>query len=58
MSSGNILRIIHQEGDYPDLLTLPVPPSSQQPRLQVTLSELIAGKYVSTTARVVYLKSG
>jgi hypothetical protein len=57
MSSGDILRTIPQEKDYPDLQTLPVPPSSQQPRPQVTLSELIPGKYISTTARVVFLKT-
>jgi hypothetical protein len=60
MSPGdnNILRTIPQEKDYPlDPNTIPVPPSSQQPRPQVTLSELIPGKYVSTTARVVYLKT-
>jgi hypothetical protein len=57
MSSGDILRIIPQEKDYPGLEAIPVPPSSQQPRPQVTLSELIPGKYVSTTARVVYLKT-
>jgi hypothetical protein len=54
----NILRTIPQEKDYPlDPNTIPVPPSSQQPRPQVTLSELIPGKYVSTAARVVYLKT-
>jgi hypothetical protein len=57
MSSGDILRTIPQEKDYPSLETIPVPPSSQQPRPQVTLSELIPGKYISTTARVVYLKT-
>jgi len=57
MSAGDILRTIPQERDYPDLQTLPVPPSSQQPRPQITLCELILGKYVSTTARVVYLKT-
>ena len=55
---NNILRTIPQEKDYPlDPNTIPVPPSSQQPRPQVTLSELIPGKYVSTSARVVYLKT-
>ncbi|HEY9492067.1 MAG TPA: hypothetical protein VIP56_08785, partial [Nitrososphaeraceae archaeon] len=54
----NILRTIPQEKDYPlDPQSIPVPPSSQQPRPQVTLSELIPGKYVSTAARVVYLKT-
>jgi hypothetical protein len=55
---NNVLRTIPQEKDYPlDPQTIPVPPSSQQPRPQVTLSELIPGKYVSTAARVVYLKT-
>jgi hypothetical protein len=57
MSSGDILRTIPQEKDYPGLEAIPVPPSSQQPRPQVTLSELIPGKYVSTIASVVYLKT-
>src|SRR6188472_1723847 len=60
MTTGdnNILRTIPQEKDYPlDPQTIPVPPSSQEPRLQLTLSELIPGKYVSTAARVVYLKT-
>jgi hypothetical protein len=51
MSSSEIL--------YPDPRTIPAPPSPsyQQPLPLVTLSELIAGKYVSTTARVVYVKT-
>jgi hypothetical protein len=57
MTSGDILRTIPQERDYPDPQTLPVPPSSQQPSPLVTLSELSPGKYVSTTARIVYLKT-
>jgi hypothetical protein len=57
MTSGDILRTIPQERDYPDPQTLPVPPSSQQPSPLITLSELIPGKYVSTTARIVYLKT-
>ena len=60
MTTGdnNILRTIPQEKDYPlDPQTIPAPPSFQEPRLQLTLSELIPGKYVSTTARVVYLKT-
>jgi hypothetical protein len=44
------------EDNYPDPNTLPLP--SQEPRISdVTLSELIPGKYVSTTARVVYLRA-
>jgi hypothetical protein len=44
---------------YPDPQTIPAPPSPsyQQPIPLVTLSELIPGKYVSTTARIVYVKT-
>jgi hypothetical protein len=52
-----ILRTIPQERQYPDPHTLPVQPSWQQPRPQLTLSELTPGKYISTTARIVYLKT-
>jgi hypothetical protein len=51
-----ILRTIPQ-GEYPDPRTLPAQPSWQQPRPQLTLSELIPGKYVAVTARIVYLKT-
>src|SRR5919106_2253762 len=45
-----------EEDNYPDPSTLPLP--SQEPRIpDVTLSELIPGRYVSTTARVVYLRA-
>ena len=45
-----------EEDSYPDPSTLPLP--SQEPRIaDVTLSELIPGRYVSTTARVVYLRA-
>jgi hypothetical protein len=60
MSADEILTTIPQQKirDYPDPQTLPVPPSSQQPRPPlIALSELIPGKYVSTTARIVYLKT-
>src|SRR5215208_4701883 len=44
-----------EEDNYPDPNTLPLP--SQEPRISdVTLSELIPGKYVSS-ARVVYLRA-
>jgi hypothetical protein len=52
-----ILRTILQERDYPDPRTLPAQPSWQQPRPQLTLSELIPGKYVAATARIVFLKT-
>src|ERR671910_2862914 len=45
-----------EEDNYPDPNTLPLP--SQEPRIaDVTLSELVPGKYVSTTARIVYLRA-
>src|SRR5918912_2827773 len=58
MSSSEIPKTILQK-DYPDPHTIPIPPSPsyQQPIPLVTLSELIPGKYVSTTARVVYVKT-
>src|ERR671939_1048633 len=51
MSSSEIL--------HPNPRTIPAPPSPsyQQPIPLVTINELIPGKYVSTTARVVYLKT-
>jgi hypothetical protein len=47
---------IREEDNYPDPNTLPLP-SQEQRIADVTLSELIPGKYVSTTARVVYLRA-
>jgi hypothetical protein len=49
--------ILHNE--YPDPHTIPAPPSpsQRQPIPLVTLSELIPGKYVSTAARIVYIKT-
>jgi hypothetical protein len=52
-----ILRTIPQEREYPDPRTLPAQPSWQQPRPQLTLSELMPGKYVAVTARIVHLKT-
>jgi hypothetical protein len=60
-NSADILlkgTISQEKEDYPDPYKLPLP--SQGPRIaaeEVTLSELIPGKYVSTTARVVYLRT-
>jgi hypothetical protein len=58
MSSSEIPNTILQN-NYPDPQTIQVPrsPSYQQPIPLVTLSELIPGKYVSTTARIVYIKT-
>jgi hypothetical protein len=43
--------------EYPDPRMLPAQPSWQQPRPQLTLSELIPGQYVSTTTRISYVKT-
>ena len=58
MSASEIPRTILQN-DYPDPKTLPAPPlpTQRQPLPLVTLSELIPGKYVSTTARIVYINA-
>ena len=56
-NSRGILRTVSQEREYPDPQTLPVQPAWQQPRPQLTVAGLIPGKYVSTTARIVYLKT-
>jgi hypothetical protein len=47
---------VREEENYPDPNTLPLP-SQEQRITDVTLSELTPGKYVSTTARVVYLRA-
>ena len=61
------MMVMNQDGStitsseilYLDARTIPVPPSPsyQQPVPLVTLSELIPGKYVSTIARVVYVRT-
>jgi hypothetical protein len=56
MSSSEILKAILRDYD-PQTIPVPPSPSYQQPIPLVTLSELIPGKYVSTTARVVYVKT-
>ena len=45
-----------EEDNYPDPNTLPLP-SQEQRIADVTLSDLMPGKYVSITARVVYLRA-
>ena len=42
---------------YPDPRTLPTPPALCEPIPYVTLSELEPGKYMSTVARVAYLRT-
>jgi hypothetical protein len=42
---------------YPDPRSLPAPPALREPIPSVTLSELEPGRYNSTTARIVYLRT-
>jgi hypothetical protein len=42
---------------YPDPKSLPTPPALREPIPSVTLSELEPGKYISTTARIAYLRT-
>jgi hypothetical protein len=42
---------------YPDPRSLPKPPSLRETIPSVTLSELEPGKYITTTARIVYLRT-
>jgi hypothetical protein len=42
---------------YPDPRTLPTPPVLREPIPSVTLAELEPGKYISTTARIAYLRT-
>jgi hypothetical protein len=51
-SSSQILS-----GLYPDPRSLPAPPALREPIPSVTLSDLEAGKYTSTTARIAYLRT-
>ena len=57
MRSDNRTGVVSVKKEYPDPRTLPAQPSWQQPRPQVTLSELISGQYVSTIARIAYVKT-
>jgi hypothetical protein len=42
---------------YPDPRSLPAPPTLREPIPSITLSDLEAGKYVSTQARIAYIKT-
>src|SRR5918995_2841528 len=42
---------------YPDPRSLPAPPTLREPIPSITLSDLESGKYVSTEARIAYLKT-
>lgn len=56
-AKSEVTKTIQYEKEYPDPQTLPAQPSWQQPRPQLTLSDLIPGEYVSAMARVVNLKT-
>lgn len=49
--------ILDRDFSYPDPRTLPAAPSFREPIPSVTLSELEPGKYISTLARIVYLRT-
>ncbi len=57
MRSDNRTGVLSLKREYPDPRTLPAQPSWQQPRPQLTLSELIPGQYVYTTARIAYVRT-
>jgi hypothetical protein len=42
---------------YPDPKSFPAPPALREPIPSVTLSQLEAGKYTSTAARIAYLRT-
>ena len=42
---------------YPDPRSLPAPPTLREPIPSITLSDLESGKYVSTEARIAYIKT-
>jgi hypothetical protein len=56
-ASENRTGVVSVKKEYPDPRTLPAQPSWQQSRPQVTLEELIPGQYVSTIARIAYVKT-
>jgi hypothetical protein len=53
----NRLGVLTLKREYPDPTSLPAQPSWQQPRPQLILSDLIPGQYVSTTARIAYVRT-
>jgi hypothetical protein len=55
--ADNRTGILTFRREYPDPRILPVQPSWQQARPQVTLSELIPGQYVSAIARIAYVRT-
>src|SRR5215469_9963062 len=57
MRGDNRTGVLSIKKEYPDPRALPAQPSWKQARPQVTLSELISGQYVSTIARIAYMKT-
>jgi hypothetical protein len=55
--ADNRTGIVTFKREYPDPRTLPAQPSWQQPRPQLTLSDLTPGQYVAVTARIAYVKT-
>lgn len=48
---------IYQERDYPNPQSIPRPPTTYEPKPQLSLADLTAKSYVKTVARAVYLKT-
>ena len=48
---------LYQQKEYPNPQSLPRPPSTYEPKPQVTLADLTAKSYVKTVGRAVYLKT-
>jgi hypothetical protein len=55
--SDSRMGVLTVKREYPDPRALPAQPSWQQPRPQFTISELTSGQYVSTTARIAYVRT-
>jgi hypothetical protein len=52
-----MLKTLYKVKEYPDPKTLTPQPSWQQPRPLLTLSDLIPKQYITTTGRIVFLKT-
>ena len=57
MRGDNRTGVLSVKKEYPDPRTLPAQPSWQQALSQLTLSELIPGRYVSAIARIAYVRT-
>jgi hypothetical protein len=56
-TGDNRAGVLTLKREYPDPKTLPAQPSWQQPRPQLTLSDLMSGQYIITTTRIAYIRT-